>query len=264
MKLFQPIALPENVSPEITRLHDKLTTIFGLISTAEVRTSIEAIVALLKELTTATDKRSIEFKAIAATTIYYLAYVCHGNGASDRAEKQLVKAQSIFEVLASKFPERFDAPLLTTVEASTTVFRSRLKQLNTLAHYQVAISAYTASLSTGGKKALSNLINTLHKQGDLLLKMGNDREAVKYYSQAIKYLNKKDSTLGMEHLRISISLGKALLNLFNRQDTARQLLQSMIPLAVSLKADNELEDIEYTLAHAPQKDIIDKIKLLFK
>ena len=70
--------------------------------------------------------------------------------------------------------------------------------------------------------------------------------------------------MGITHLKISINLGKAMLNLFNRQDTARQLLQSLIPLAVSLNALDQLEEIEYTLANAPQKDFIDKIKLIFK
>ena len=56
----------------------------------------------------------------------------------------------------------------------------------------MAIDTYAANLSEGGTKALNNLINSLSKEADLLLKMGNYRQSVKFYSQALKYLRKRD------------------------------------------------------------------------
>lgn len=264
MKLFCPPQLQDNPQATLAGVRAALEEIHNDLASQSFDENPQRLLEQLKALAYNNLKKDNDFKALSATAIYYLAYLHHNQGASDRAEGELAKALPIFESLAKKSPEKYDAALLTAVEASTVIFKSRLKQLNTLAHYQVAIDTYAANLSEGGTKALNNLINSLSKEADLLFKMGNYRQAVKFYSQALKYLRKRDKKMGMTHLKISINLGKAMLNLFNRQDTARQLLQSLIPLAVSLNALDQLEEIEYTLANAPQKDFIDKIKLIFK
>lgn len=264
MKLFCPPQLQDNPQAPLAKVRAALESIHDDLASRSFDEISQRLMEQLKALAYNDLKKDNDFKALSATAIYYLAYLHHNQGASDRAEGELAKALPIFESLAKKSPEKYDAALLTAVEASTVIFKSRLKQLNTLAHYQVAIDTYAANLSEGGTKALNNLINSLSKEADLLLKMGNYRQSVKFYSQALKYLRKRDKQMGITHLKISINLGKAMLNLFNRQDTARQLLQSLIPLAVSLNAPDQLEEIEYTLANAPQKDFIDKIKLIFK
>ena len=194
------------------------------------------------------DKQSVDFLAVLAVLLYNLALAHNGMGVTGLAEKELGKAQKILEKLAKKDNDRFASSLLLAVEASTTVFKSRMKQMNALAHYQVATATYLEKMNKGVESAAKSLVGSLQNEGDILLQMGSFREAVKYYTKALRYQKKISKDLGMTELRISINLGRALLHLINRHDTGRQLLQSMVPLAKSLGANAELEEINELLS----------------
>ena len=193
-------------------------------------------------------KKTEDFNAIVATLLFNLALAHHGMGDNSRAAKELTKAQQLLERLTKRNEVRFSAMLLMAVEASTEVIKSKTKQMNVLAHYQSASELYMSQLDSGDanatRTAMSNLVETLGKEGDIMLDMGNGRNAVKYYTKALRYQKKLGERMGERDLHLSIGLAKALMRLINRRAAAEQLLRSLLPLAQRLDATAEITEIQ--------------------
>lgn len=211
-----------------------------------------------------TDRSDPDYIAIVAGVIYNLAMVHHRVGENVRAEKELIKAQKLLEKLAKKNRTRFGAAVVIAIEASTTIFNSRLKQMNVLAHYQVATDLYLDKANKGVTQAIYDLVESLRQEGDLHLKIGNYRDAVKYYTKAIRYQKKVTPKMGERELRISINMGRALLHVTGRQSTGEQLLRSLLPLAERLDAVSEKNEIQALLEHKGKSfDFMAFIKKIF-
>ena len=193
-------------------------------------------------------KKTEDFNAIVAVLLYNLAIAHHDMGDNSRAAKELTKAQQLLERLAKRNDTRFSALLLMAVEASTEVIKSKTKQMNVLAHYQSASELYMSELNSGDSNAtriaMVNLVDTLGKEGDIMLEMGNGRNAVKYYTKALRYQKKLGEKMGMRELTLSIGLARALMRLINRRAAAEQLLRSLLPLAQRLDATAQIHDIQ--------------------
>ena len=196
-------------------------------------------------------KKTEDFNAIVAALLFNLALAHHDMGDNSRAAKELTKAQQILERLTKRNEARFSALLLMAVEASTDVIKSKTKQMNVLAHYQSASELYMSELNSGDanatRTAMSNLVDTLGKEGDIMLEMGNGRNAVKYYTKALRYQKKLGDKMGHRDLQLSIGLAKALMRLINRRAAAEQLLRSLLPLAQRLDATAEVNEIQELL-----------------
>ena len=196
-------------------------------------------------------KKTEDFNAIVASLLFNLALAHHDMGDNSRAAKELTKAQQILERLTKRNEARFSALLLMAVEASTEVIKSKTKQMNVLAHYQTVSELYMSELDSGDanatRTAMSNLVDTLGKEGDIMLEMGNGRNAVKYYTKALRYQKKLGDKMGHRDLQLSIGLAKALMRLINRRAAAEQLLRSLLPLAQRLNATAEVHEIQELL-----------------
>ena len=193
-------------------------------------------------------KKNEDFNAIVAALLFNLALAHHDMGDNSRAAKELTKAQQLLERLSKRNEARFSALLLMAVEASTDVIKSKTKQMNVLAHYQSASELYMSELNNGDanatRTAMANLVESLGKQGDIMLEMGNSRNAVKYYTKALRYQKKLGEKMGLRDLQLSIGLAKALMRLINRRTAAEQLLRSLLPLAQRLEATAEAHEIQ--------------------
>lgn len=219
----------------------------------------------LRTLLAEPDKKHTDFLALVAGTLFDLAY-CHFKiGDNKHAEKELIKAQKILDKLTKKDNARFAASLVAAIEASTEIFHSKLKLMNLLAHYQVATELYQDKLASGVDSAVASLVDSLKKQGDIHLQLCNFRDAVKYYTKALRYSKKINASMGMSELRISLNLAKALLNIINRHAAGRQLLDSLLPLAVKLNAKAEIAEIRNLQNEAVKAiDVMAIIKNIFK
>ncbi|MGM9802848.1 MAG: hypothetical protein ACI308_01575 [Muribaculaceae bacterium] len=192
-------------------------------------------------------KRGEDFLAVLAALLYNLAAMHNEGGESVRAAKELTKAQKLYERLVKKNPHRFATMLTYAVEASTVIFTSRNKQLQVFAHYQELSEQYTVMASEGNHDALHSLVDTLTKEGDIMMQMGNSRDAVKYYTKALRWQKRLGTPVGKDQLRLSIALAKALMRKTDRRDTALQLLHSLQPLALQLGAKDSLKEIDELL-----------------
>ena len=115
--------------------------------------------------------------------------------------------------------------------------------MNLLAHYQVAADLYQDKVASGVSTAVVSLVDALKKQGDLHLQMCNYRDAVKFYTKALRYAKTVNPTIDLQQLQISVNMAKALLNIINRHAAGHRLLESLEPIAVKLGADAELAEI---------------------
>ena len=219
-----------------------------LIDSGNPSLSLGAAENALLVLSTHTGKKTEDFNAIVAALLYNLALAHHDMGDNSRAAKELTKAQQLLERLTKRNDTRVSAMLLMAVEASTEVIKSKTKQMNVLAHYQSASELYMSELDSGDanatRTAMSNLVETLGKEGDIMLEMGNGRNAVKYYTKALRYQKKLGDKMGERDLKLSIGLAKALMRLINRRAAAEQLLRSLLPLAQRLDATAEVHEIQ--------------------
>lgn len=219
----------------------------------------------LRTLVNTDDRSSIEYLSMVASAIYLLALAHYSMGENRKAERELDKAQKLYERLAKKDGERFTPALMMAVEASTEVYKSKLKKMNVLAHYQVATELYQGKVSAGVTEAIGSLVDSITAEGDIHLKMGNYRDAVKFYTKALRYQKRVSASMGHKELRISINLGQALLHLANRRAAGEQLLRSVLPLAERMDAVAEAEEIKTLLADQEKStfDIMSLWKKLF-
>lgn len=208
----------------------------------------------LRALVELPGKRRTDVQALLAALLYELAVVHHAMGEDARAAKELTKAQQLLERLAARDSARFAASLLIAVEASTRVIASRSRQLSVLAHYQQVTEHYSTLLEQAeaddARDAMGHLVESLQREGDIEVKMGNHRNAVKYYTKALRYQKKLSKTMGITELRLSIGLARALQRLINRRAAAEQLLNSLRPLAQRLGARAETYEIDELIESA--------------
>ena len=209
-----------------------------------------------------------DFLAILASLLYNLAAVHNSLGDNARAKKELTKSQKLFERLVKKNERRFSPMLLYAVEASTSIITSKAQLMEVFKHYDDEVKLYTGMLNNGDSKktreALVNLVNSLKKEGDILLEMGNGRNAAKYYTKALRYQKKVSTHMGHKELVLSIGLAKALNKVANRRESADQLLQSLQPLAKRLNATNEQIEIENLLNNKSKNtNIMTLLKSIF-
>ncbi|MGN1245883.1 MAG: hypothetical protein ACI4UN_04545 [Muribaculaceae bacterium] len=217
----------------------------------------------LRLLLAVDDRRSTDFLALVAGVLHTLAFAHYKLGNNKRAEKELVKAQKLLDRLAKKDNHRFAASLVQALAASTDIFRSKLKLMNLLAHYQVAADLYQDKVTSGVSTAVASLVDALKKQGDLHLQMCNYRDAVKFYTKALRYAKKVTPTIDLLQLQISVNLAKALLNIINRHAAGHRLLESLLPIAQKLGAKAEEAEIR-ALQLAPEAtDFLSLLKKLF-
>lgn len=219
-----------------------------LIDSGNASLSLGAAENALLVLSGHQGKKSEDFHAIVAAMLFNLSLAHHDMGDNSRASKELTKTHQLLERLAKRNEARFSAMLLMAVEASTEVIKSKTKQMNVLAHYQSTSELYMSELNSGDanatRTAMSNLVETLGKEGDIMLEMGNSRNAVKYYTKALRYQKKLGEKMGHRELLLSIGLAKALMRLINRRAAAEQLLRSLLPLAQRLDATAQVNEIQ--------------------
>lgn len=277
LKLIGEKAADDTVDAEIAKLSansvsglasawTQMVKIDRKIANSEYSEAIDACAKVLHLLIEATDidRKSADFLGVVAGVLYDLAYIHYKLGDNKRAEKELIKAQKILDKLVKKDKARFGAALVDALNASTDIFQSKLKLMNLLAHYQVASDLYENKLSAGMSNAIDRLVDSLRNQGDIHLKIGNYRDAVKYYTKALRYQKRVSSQMGLRELQISLNMGKALLNMINRHAAGEQLLTSLLPLAEKLGAKEEAEEIRSLQGNINKSfDIMDFFKKLF-
>ncbi|MDE6248691.1 MAG: hypothetical protein K2M72_04860 [Paramuribaculum sp.] len=195
-------------------------------------------------------RRDEPFLSVLAALLHDVALIHNSRDEYKQAEREIEKSMKIFERLGRTDPERYGAPHTMAVNTATSVYRSRVKQAEALAHYQAATGAYLEQMNAGTEEATDRLIDSLATEGRTLMKMGRSREAVQYFTRALRYLGKIEPELSLRQLTLSIDLGEALLNVKTTRDKGIHLLNTMLHKATKLHATEQHRRIVDILVNA--------------
>ncbi|MDE6860553.1 MAG: hypothetical protein K2J65_09115 [Duncaniella sp.] len=195
------------------------------------------------------------FLAVLGALLYDIAHLHGERKEYKQAERELEKSLKIFERLAKTNPERYASAHVMALNSATAVYRNRVKQAELLAHYQVATSTYLHMMDSGVEDAAARLVESLTSEGDTLAQMGRHREAIQYYTRALKYLTKMETDFSLQQLNLSISLGESMLNIAAMRDKGVHLLNTMLHKATKINASEEHRRIVDSLLNAKSRSL---------
>lgn len=190
------------------------------------------------------------FMCLLAMLLYDLAQIHCIKKEFKQAERDIAKSMKLLEKLSKINQQRYGAAHITALNASTSIYRSRVDQANLLAQYQEATTTYLAEVNSGIMDATTRLIASLQNEGNTLSQMNRHREAIHFYTRALKYLTRIEPEFSLQQLQLSISLGEALIQTKNTRDKGVHLLNTMLHKATKLNATDEHKRIVQILLNA--------------
>ncbi|MCM1164235.1 MAG: hypothetical protein NC339_08315 [Muribaculaceae bacterium] len=252
---------PDSESDSLTDLR---ATIMQIITALYVsvgnldKAAASAAASTLNMLARRPRRKDTPFMEMLALTLYDLAMLHSSTGEYKQAERELEKAVKLLERLAKSDAERYAPALVTALGAATTVYHNRVTQAELLARYQEATSNYTRMVSEGIAEAAGQLVDSLISEGDTLARMGRHREAIQYYTRALKYMQRLEPEFSERQLRVSIALGESMLRIGPMRDKAIHLLNTMLHKALKINQPAHHRHISELLAtvKAPGLDIL--------
>ena len=242
-----------NLHAALAQIHASL-----LIEAGDTDEAMRSAAYCLNLLAQDPKRRDEPFLSVLAALLYDIARVHTDRGEHRQAEREIEKSAKIYERLARTSPERYGPAHLLAVAAATTAFRSRVRQASMLAHFQAATGAYMEMMTTGVEGAAAKLVESLTHEGQTLARMGRHREAVQYFTRALKYLTRIEPEFTERQLLLSVDLGQSLLSIKANRQKGIHLLNTMLHKAARLNADATHRRIVEILAdtRTPSIDIL--------
>lgn len=226
-----------------------------LIEAGEEAEARQCAARLLTAMSHQPRRKDEPFLQLLGALLYDIATLHAGRSEFRQAERELEKSLKLFERLAKTNPDRYGPAHIMAQNAATSIYRSRVKQVNTLAHHQAATQEYLAMVNSGIEDATTRLVDSLYTEGRTLASMGRHREAVQYLSRALKYLTKISPAFDLRQLTMSVDLGEALLGVPATRDKGIHLLNTMLHKAVKLNAPEEHRRIVDILLNAKTRSL---------
>lgn len=220
------------------------------ILTGDIDGAMTDAAAALTLLSQSPKRKDEPFLSVLAALLHDIAVIHVSRGEFRQAEREIEKSIKIFGRLARLRPERYSSAHMLVMGASTGICQSRQRQAKMLAEYSEDTERYMERLKQGDLEAANSLIDSLGREGETLARMGRHREAVEYYTRAVRHLTQAEPEFGLRHLRLSIGLGESLLNVNTLRDKGVHLLNTMLHKATRLNADAEHRHIVDTLLNA--------------
>lgn len=182
------------------------------------------------------------FLSVLACLLFDLAQAQSARGEFKGAEREAEKTVKILERLARNDANRYGPAHIMAMDASAGIYRSSIKQANILAHAQVATATYLEMMKSSAddaamRTATDGLIDSLATQGTTLFRMGKAKQAVGFYTRALKLLTRLNPDTDLRSLTMSIDLGEALVATKATRDKGVHLLNTLLHKATRLGAD---------------------------
>lgn len=217
-----------------------MQTITALYITAgRIEEALASAATTLTLLAQEPRRKDEPFLSVLASLLYDIALIHNANGQYRQAEREIEKSMKIFERLTRVNAERYAPAHMLAMNALTQVFRSREKQAKALSDCHEATETYLRELGEGMEDAGMRLVESLAEEGRTLVKMCRQREAVQYFTRALRYLTKIDPEFSLLHLQLSIDLGEALLAVKGSREKGIHLLNTMLYKASRIAASDE-------------------------
>ncbi len=244
-------------SPEMLNIHAALMQlqVALLIHSGETDRALATAAKALLLLVQHARRKDEPFLAILASLLYDIALIHHSAGLHRQAEREIEKSIKIFGRLTRINTARYGAAQILAVNVATAVFSDRQKQAESLAEIQAIVSDRQREVSEGIEGAGYRLVESLRLEGHTLMKMNRQREAMQYFTRALKYLTRLEPEFTLGQLSLSVDLSQALLAQKSTREKGIHLLNTMLYKASKLNADDEHRRIVDILVQARNPDL---------
>lgn len=220
------------------------------LSAGESAEAMQTAADTLNMLAGSPKRRDEAFLSVLAALLHDVALLHSERGEYRQAEREVEKSMKILERLARTEPRRYASALVMAQGSVTQVMHSRMKQANLLAHTQAAVETYMAMVAAKVPDATDRLVDSLAEEGHTLARMDKHRQAVQYYTRALKYLVGIEPEMTLRQLTLSIDLGESLLYIKGQREKGVHLLNTMLHKATRLGADDQHRHIVEILLNA--------------
>ncbi|MCH5246360.1 MAG: tetratricopeptide repeat protein [Muribaculaceae bacterium] len=246
------------------RLQDVNTVILHILTALHIQAgnpenARKTAAQALNNLSHNPKRRDEPFLTLLATILFDISGLHADASEFKQAERELEKSLKLFDRLGSANPDRYASAHVIATARATQVYRNRVRQADTLALYQETTQTYLSQVNQGLQSAVDQLADSLFTEGLTLADMGRHREAITYFTKALKYYTRLHPDTDLKQLQMSIELGKSLLNIKATRDKGIHLLNTMLHKATKINATGEHRTIVEILANSKtrQLDILD-------
>ncbi len=208
--------------------------------------ALERTISALQRLKDFPDHENEEFKAILVALIFDLAEIHFELKDYKRSEKELDALFKVLDPLLAKNPERFGRLHILAMELSTRIIRSKKKTIDMLARQQLHADALTEKVNAGIISATERLVDSLCNVGRLLASSGDYREAMKFFSEAIRISKKRTGKVNKKEIKMTVEMAEVMIRVKSMRPRAERLLDAVLPHAIAL-GETELEQEILTL-----------------
>lgn len=203
--------------------------------------ALERIVAAMRELREFSDFENVEFKALFATLLFDLAEVHFLLKDYKQSEKELETLFKVLDNLLRLDAERFGPWHILAMELSTRILRSRKKAADLLAKQRIATEALYEKVNSGVVAATDRLVESLRKVAELLAAAGDYKDALNFFSEAIKFSKRRSGKVTRKEVKLTIQMAEIMMRIRSHRHRARRLLGAVLPHAIALETV-ELEE----------------------
>lgn len=217
-----------------------------LLEAEKYMEALERTISALQRLKDFPDHENEEFKAILVALIFDLAEIHFMLKDFKRSEKELDALFKVLDPLVTKNPDRFGRLHILAMELSTRILRSKKKTIDMLSRQQLHVDALTEKVNSGIISATERLVDSLCNVGRLLASSGDYREAMKFFSEAIRISKKRTGKVNRKEIKMTVEMAEIMIRVKAMRPRAERLLDAVLPHAISL-GETELEQEILTL-----------------
>lgn len=211
-----------------------------LIGAGKYMEALERTISALQRLKDFSDHDNEEFKALLVALIFDLAEIHYELKDFKRSDKELDALFKVLDPLVARNPERFGRLHILAMELSTRILRSKKKTIDMLARQQLHVDALTEKVNSGIISATDRLVDSLCNVGRLLAASGDYREAMKFFSEAIRISKKRTGKVNRREIRMTIEMAEIMIRVKSMRPRADRLLDAVLMHAIA-QGETELE-----------------------
>ena len=217
-----------------------------LLEAEKYMEALEKTIGALQRLKDFEDHENEEFKALLVALIFDLAEIHYELKDYKRSEKELDALFKVLDPLLAKNPDRFGRLHILAMELSTRILRSKKKTIDMLARQQLHTDALAEKVNSGIISATERLVDALCNVGRLLASSGDYREAMKFFSEAIRISKKRTGKVNRKEIKMTVEMAEIMIRVKSMRPRAERLLDAVLPHAIALE-ETELEQEIHTL-----------------
>ena len=217
-----------------------------LIEDGKYMEALERTISALQRLKDFPDHDNEEFKALLVALIFDLAEIHFELKDFKRSEKELDALFKVLDPLVVRNPDRFGRLNILAMELSTRILRSKKKTIDMLARQQMHVDALTEKVNSGISSATDRLVDSLCNVGRLLAASGDYREAMKFFSEAIRISKKRTGKVNRKEIKMTVEMAEIMIRVKSMRPRAERLLDAVLTHAIA-QNESELEQEILTL-----------------